>query len=469
MRFPARVQLVAAANPCPCGGLGGCSCTDERVERYRARLSGPLVDRLDLVVRVDAPDPEALTRDRPEATKVVAARVGAARDWQAARGQKISNARLELAELERLGIAPDARELLERAAVAGRLSARRQVRVLRLARSVADLAGSGGVAREHVAEALALDPAQPGHRMSPPVRVLERGAAEWPACLAHLGAGEPKRLHVRGPLSLIDACTPPAVAMVGARAPSAAGERFARTLARELAEAGVSVISGLALGIDAACHAGALDGRGRTVAVLGCGIDRDYPRRNAALAARIAAAGAIVSEWGPGVEPAPWRFPVRNRIVAALAQATVVIEATRRSGALITADHALAIGRDVLAVPGRAVAGTRRRNARAAARGSGARRQRGATSSTRSASRSRSSARAREPPAGVAGVLWAELRRRPRRRDALALATGLGADVTSAALAELELDGLVVEERDGTLAALEPGRRRPVNSKGGGA
>ncbi len=140
--------------------------------------------------------------------------------------------------------------------------------------------------------------------------------------------------------------------MVGARAPSAAGERFARTLARELAEAGVGVISGLALGIDAACHAGALDGGGRTVAVLGCGIDRDYPRRNAALAARIAAAGAIVSEWGPGVEPAPWRFPVRNRIVAALAQATVVIEATRRSGALITADHALAIGRDVLAVPG---------------------------------------------------------------------------------------------------------------------
>ena len=140
--------------------------------------------------------------------------------------------------------------------------------------------------------------------------------------------------------------------MVGARAPSAAGERFARTLARELAEAGVSVISGLALGIDAAAHAGALDGGGRTVAVLGCGIDRDYPRRNAALAARIAAAGAIVSEWGPGVEPAPWRFPVRNRIVAALAQATVVVEATRRSGALITADHALALGRDVLAVPG---------------------------------------------------------------------------------------------------------------------
>ena len=158
VRFPARVQLVAAANPCPCGGLGGCTCTHDRVERYRARLSGPLVDRLDLVVRVDAPDPESLSRDRPEATRIVAERVAAARDWQAARGQATPNARLELAELERIGIAPGARELLERAASSGSLSARRQVRVLRLARSAADLARGGGIEREHVAEALGLIP-----------------------------------------------------------------------------------------------------------------------------------------------------------------------------------------------------------------------------------------------------------------------------------------------------------------------
>ena len=193
--------------------------------------------------------------------------------------------------------------------------------------------------------------------------------------------------------------------------------------------------------------------------MLGCGIDRDYPRRNAALAARIAAAGAIVSEWGPGVEPAPWRFPVRNRIVAALAQATVVVEATRRSGALITADHALALGRDVLAVPGapwlELGGGTLALlRAGAAPVGSAARR-------ARRARRRRSSCEsARREPTDRRGAatLWAELRRRPRRRDALALATGLGADVTRAALAELELDGLVVEERDGTLSALEPGR-----------
>jgi DNA processing protein len=304
--------------------------------------------------------------------------------------------------------------------------------------------------------------------VSAPIRVLERGQPDWPESLAHLGAGEPKRLHVRSEPSLVALCASPAVAMVGARSPSAAGERFARTLARELAEAGVSVISGLALGIDAACHAGALDGAGRTVAVLGCGIDRDYPRRNAALARRIAAHGAIVSEWGPGVEPAPWRFPVRNRIVAALADVTVVVEATRRSGALITADHALAIGRDVLAVPAAPwleLGGGTLALLRAGAAPVGS----AADVLDALGIQIELESPRREPPAGIAGTLWAELRRQPRKRDALALATGIAADLASGALAELELDGLIVEERDGTLAALEPGRHSRLNSLGEGA
>jgi DNA processing protein len=304
--------------------------------------------------------------------------------------------------------------------------------------------------------------------MSAPARVLERGDPDWPESLAHLGVGEPKRLYVRGEPSLVALCVSPSVAMVGARSPSAAGERFARTLARELAEAGVSVISGLALGIDAACHAGALDGGGRTVAVLGCGIDRDYPRRNAVLARRIAASGAIISEWGPGVEPAPWRFPVRNRIVAALAQATVVVEATRRSGALITADHALAIGRDVLAVPGAPwleLSGGTLTLLRAGAAPVGSAAD---VLDALGVQIELEPARG-EPPPGVAGTLWAELRRRPRTRDGLALATGIAADIASGALAELELDGLIAEERDGTLSALEPGSRSRLNSQSGGA
>jgi DNA processing protein len=111
------------------------------------------------------------------------------------------------------------------------------------------------------------------------------------------------------------------------------------------------IVSGLARGVDAAAHRGALE-TGTTIAVLGCGVDRDYPRAHAALAAEIAQRGLIVSEYAPGVDPAPWRFPARNRIVAGLADATVVVEARERSGALITADLALDEGREVLAVPG---------------------------------------------------------------------------------------------------------------------
>ncbi|MGH2971484.1 MAG: DNA-processing protein DprA [Gaiellaceae bacterium] len=161
----------------------------------------------------------------------------------------------------------------------------------------------------------------------------------------------PVGLFVRGPAPL-DVLARPAVAIVGARACSGYGASVARSLAREAAAAGLVVVSGLARGIDSEAHRGALDAGGTTVAVLGCGIDRDYPAAHAELARRIADTGLIVSEYAPGVEPAPWRFPARNRIVAGLAGAAVVVEARERSGALITADLALEEGREVYAVPG---------------------------------------------------------------------------------------------------------------------
>jgi DNA processing protein len=144
----------------------------------------------------------------------------------------------------------------------------------------------------------------------------------------------------------------PAVAIVGARACSGYGASVARSLGRELAAAGLVVVSGLARGVDGEAHRGALDAGGTTVAILGCGIDRDYPAAHGDLARRIAETGLIVSEYAPGVEPAPWRFPARNRIVAGLSAATIVVEARERSGALITADLALEEGREVFAVPG---------------------------------------------------------------------------------------------------------------------
>ena len=284
----------------------------------------------------------------------MAARVAAARDWQAARGQSIPNARLELAELERLGIAPDARESARARRRIGppeRPPPGARAAPGALGRRPRGRRGRGARACRRGARP---DPARSGAGLTPPpVRLLERGSAEWPPPLAHLGAAEPKRLYVRGPLV---ARRPPAPdrrsrwwAPARPRRPgSASRARWPASWPRPASRSSAASRSASTRQRTRARSTA----RGRTIAVLGCGIDRDYPRRNAALAKRIASAGAIVSEWGPGVEPAPWRFPVRNRIVAALAQATVVVEATRRSGALITADHALALGRDVLAVPG---------------------------------------------------------------------------------------------------------------------
>ena len=182
------------------------------------------------------------------------------------------------------------------------------------------------------------------------VTVVRRRDASYPPLLAQLH-DPPACIHLRGDAD-VDVLVRPCVAVVGARSCSPYGADVARMLGRELAATGLVVVSGLARGIDGEAHRGALAGEGSTIAVLGCGIDRDYPRSHAWLARRICQTGLLVSEYPPGVEPAPWRFPARNRIIAGLCAATVVVEARERSGALITADFALELGRDVFAVPG---------------------------------------------------------------------------------------------------------------------
>ena len=179
---------------------------------------------------------------------------------------------------------------------------------------------------------------------------LTRRSLHYPPFLAAIH-DPPRRLYLRGEGS-VEMLSGPAVAVVGTRSCSPYGAQVARRLGRELATAGVTVVSGLARGVDAEAHRGALEAGGPTVAVLGCGIDRDYPRAHAALAHRVSELGLLVSEYEPGVEPAPWRFPARNRIIAGLAGVTVIVEARAKSGALITADFALEDGREVFAVPG---------------------------------------------------------------------------------------------------------------------
>jgi DNA processing protein len=143
-----------------------------------------------------------------------------------------------------------------------------------------------------------------------------------------------------------------AVALVGTRKASMTGIEAARALGRALGERGVCVVSGLALGVDAAAHEGAVEAGGPAVGVLGCGIDIVYPGSNKRLFDRVRKNGALVSEYYLDEAPLPWRFPARNRIIAGLCDAVVVVEAPQKSGALITAHHALECGRDVWAVPG---------------------------------------------------------------------------------------------------------------------
>jgi DNA processing protein len=222
----------------------------------------------------------------------------------------------------------------------------------------ADLARAVGVPEAQMAKALALA-GRPEEVIATAGR--ERAAAErlgarlvlstapdYPAALRQLPLPPPV-LAVRG--ELLDG---PAVAMVGSRKADPYGKEVAELFARALAEAGVTVVSGFARGVDAAAHRGALSApKGRTIAVLGCGLAIDYPSGHAALGNEIAARGALISEFPCDAGPRSWHFPVRNRVIAALAAGTLVVQAAPRSGSLVTARHSLDLGREVWAVPGR--------------------------------------------------------------------------------------------------------------------
>lgn len=188
------------------------------------------------------------------------------------------------------------------------------------------------------------------------LRVLPWTDPEYPALLAAI-CDPPPALWVRG---RIETLSQPAVAIVGSRAGSPYALAVAERLSAELASAGVVVISGLARGVDSAAHRGALEAAGLTIGVLGSGVNIVYPAEHRALADRIAASGAVLSELVPGTQPLPFFFPLRNRIISGLSRAVVVIEAGEKSGSLITARCALEQGRDVLAVPGNVLNGRNR-------------------------------------------------------------------------------------------------------------
>lgn len=183
--------------------------------------------------------------------------------------------------------------------------------------------------------------------MKGPYRLVTQADPEYPPLLAET-RGAPDALYVAGqPLEPL-----PHIGVVGTRRASQYGREAATWIGRDLGAAGVVVVSGMAAGIDAAAHRGALAGGGRTVAVLGNGVDICYPRGNAGLYGDLAEVGSLVSEYPPGTTPAPWRFPARNRIIAGLSLGVVIIEARPDGGAMITARLAAEFGREVFALPG---------------------------------------------------------------------------------------------------------------------
>jgi DNA processing protein len=189
------------------------------------------------------------------------------------------------------------------------------------------------------------------------LHVVSLLAERYPAALREI-ADPPPVLWARGDAAWLRA--PRLVAVVGARAASRQGLEMAAAIADGLARAGVVVVSGLARGIDTAAHRAALEAGGATIAVLGSGVDRPSPAEHAPLAASIAARGAVVSEYPPGTPPLAFHFPQRNRLISGIAAATVVVEASERSGSLITAATALEQGREVMAVPGSVASGRHR-------------------------------------------------------------------------------------------------------------
>jgi DNA processing protein len=179
-------------------------------------------------------------------------------------------------------------------------------------------------------------------------RILTCRDPDYPALLREI-PDPPPLLYIHGNLQVLQE---PQLAMVGSRNPTPAGRQTAIDFARHLSAAGLVITSGLALGIDAAGHQGALDAGAPTIAVMGTGLDRVYPARNRELAHQIAGVGALVSEFPPGTPPRPEHFPRRNRIISGLSIGTLVVEAAIRSGSLISARYALEQGREVFAIPG---------------------------------------------------------------------------------------------------------------------
>lgn len=294
------------------------------------------------------------------------------------------------------------------------------------------------------------------------LQLLPALAPEFPAQLARQ-PGAPAVLWLRGSSVALNR---PQLAIVGTRNPSATGRRTAYEFAEYFTRGGLVITSGLALGIDGAAHEGALAAGGPTIAVCGTGLDVTYPAEHAGLAERIAETqGALLSEFPPGTEPEPWRFPERNRIMSALARGVLVVEAARRSGSLITARHAGEQGREVFAIPGsihnpmsRGCHQLLRQGACLVEQAADVFEELQIPDMNQMVNRPRSG-----PPSGISGgpgldnareILLHALAFEPASLDNLVVRTGLPGESVASQLLLLELEGLVAPQPGGRFVRL---------------
>jgi DNA processing protein len=316
--------------------------------------------------------------------------------------------------------------------------------------------------RAHGAEGACLDPERDLARLARlGARALPLGSPVYPGRLARLEdpppllwvIGDPGALLLRG------------VAVVGPRAATAYGRRVARELGAGLAGEGLVVISGLARGVDGEAHRAALEAGGLTVAVQGRGADDVYPGAHRSLAREIAAHGAVISELPPGAPPLGMHFPLRNRLIAALAECVVVVEARARSGSLSTARHALDQGGDVLAVPGPLTSPTSQGTNRLLAQGAAPYLDLDDVRQSLGLPLPRVAERGREAEMPESRLVSA-LRHEPATSDELARRLGCAPETLSEDLLELELQGIVARDRDGCLRVLvAAGTRAPKTAR----
>lgn len=292
--------------------------------------------------------------------------------------------------------------------------------------------------------------AEPGHA------VVTLADEAYPRLLLEI-ADPPGLLYAQGRLELLGR---PGLAIVGSRNATQQGEANAEAFARALSDAGLTIVSGLALGIDAAAHRGGLAGGGATIAVLGTGIDVVYPSRNAALAADIASRGLLLSEFALGTPPAAQNFPRRNRLISGLARGCLVVEAALASGSLITARAAAEQGREVFAIPG-SIHSPLAKGCHALIK-SGAKLVESAEDVLAELAGFRASgfASTQQPLAAAESGLLGHMGHDPVDVDALCTRAGMSAEQVSSELLRLELDGRVAALPGGLYQRLEKGSRR---------